>query len=84
MIGLKSQSTAKKVPANEEDMDAFDVELKVNNEFGVPNPESVDNLRSIGSACLNQGIANNMQNLNQGSPLRHNNLLHLNNQYSRM
>ena len=55
-------------------MDAFDVELKVNNEFGVPSLDSVDNLRSIGSASMNKGVISsshtnaNMLNINQGSP----------------
>lgn len=70
LIGLKSQSTSKK---NEKlTNDAFDVDLKVNNEFGVPSLDSMDNLRSIGSASMNQG-ATNMYNLNQSSPLVTNN-----------
>ena len=64
-------------------MDAFDVELKVNNELGVPSLDSVDNLRSIGSASMNKGVVSssnnhtnnnsNILNLNQSSPLISNN-----------
>ena len=85
LIGLKSQSAvSKKVVAHaNQPMDAFDVELKVNNEFGVPSLDSVDNLRSIGSASMNKGVVSssnnhtnnnsNILNLNQSSPLISNN-----------
>ena len=72
LIGLKSQSTSKKTKEHHV-TDAFDVELKVNNELGVPGLDSVENLRSIGSASMNNGANANMLNLNQNSPLVTNN-----------
>lgn len=66
LVGLKSPSMSKK---NEQMNDAFDVELKVNNEFEL---DAVDQLRSINSVSMNQGQAN-MNHLNQSPSLMANN-----------
>lgn len=52
LVGLKSPPLSKK---NEPINDAFEVDLKVNNEFEI---DAVDQLRSINSVSMNQGPAN--------------------------
>ena len=69
LVGLKNHSTSP-VKNKEKMQDAFDVDLKANNDFGgVPDIEAVDLLRSIGSVSMNQGAIGNMAQFHNGSPL---------------
>ena len=47
--------------------DAFEIELKVNNDFDVDGLDQVDNMRSIGSTSMKQQHSN--INGNKSSPL---------------
>lgn len=66
LVGLKNHaiSSPNKTGKNDLGQDAFEVDLKVNNDFGhVPDLDQVDQLRSIGAVSMNNSM------INQQSPL---------------